>query len=729
MLEFWDQWISWVGTGALVIESLFSEVVEGSEVVFLLWSVSEVLDEWADAAGLHEVEAFLAEDFLLFFVSLTLFGEAAVFGDFCVSSEGAWILVLWEAALLGWGVGGVESDDWDEADGVGETVWDVELLAELVGDGVGDTEEGVGEGHASEGSGVVHGFAGLLGLLVDGLGEILEDELDGLEGDWLGELGGEHGDIGLNGVGEGVDAGPASEEGWHGHGEGRVDDGHLWGEHVVGEWVLDLQLFVGDDGEWGDFRASTRGGWDADGVGLALLHVEELWEFVDTLTDIHETLGEAGEVDLVVLVLETNHLHQIHGGTTTEGDEQVWLEGVDQGEALVAASKVRVWGDVEEDGALDAVGLEWLDDPVSVAEVEQHLVGDEEASLEDIQLLEGLLEAPVLEVHLGWGLEPEAVLSLDDHLLVVQQVLDTDVLGDGVTAVGTATNGEGWVEGEVVEVTDTAVGGWLVDDQTTGLNGVGEFVDSVLGLEGGVDGSGVTLTSEVDGGLGDLESLVEVLGTEHTENWGKLLQTHSIGVGDESPVGFADEDLAWVVSWDGKTSLLADFTSWATDGVWIHLADAKLVEWEDEVTNLLGFFSVHDVATTVGELSLNLLINSVNDDARLLRSADNTVIESLGHDDGGNSVLNVTELINDGAVVTRADTEGWLTRRIGGVNHCRATSGEDAGSKLVLHQLTREINGWDSDPTNAVGWGTSSDGSITNNAGSFDGRLSSSWMW
>lgn len=95
----------------------------------------------------------------------------------------------------------------------------------------------------------------------------------------------------------------------------------MWGEHVVSKWILDLELFVSDNGEWGNFGTGTRGGWDADGIGLALLHVKEFWELIDTFTDIHETLGETGEVSFTMFVLQTNHLHEVHSGTTTEGDE------------------------------------------------------------------------------------------------------------------------------------------------------------------------------------------------------------------------------------------------------------------------------------------------------------------------------------------------------------------------------------------------------------------------
>lgn len=62
------------------------------------------------------------------------------------------------------------------------------------------------------------------------------------------------------------------------------------GEHVICKWVLDLDLVIGDNSEWSDLRTGTRSGWDADGVGLDLFHVEEFWELVHTLADVHEAL-------------------------------------------------------------------------------------------------------------------------------------------------------------------------------------------------------------------------------------------------------------------------------------------------------------------------------------------------------------------------------------------------------------------------------------------------------
>lgn len=138
--------------------------------------------------GFHQLQDALAEGLGLLGVRHLWLCEATVVCDLGVSVLSLWIFVLWEGTHASWGFGRVVSDDWDEADGVGKAVWDVELLAELVGDGVVETQEGIGEGHAGESGSDVDLLTGLLRDLVDRLVKVVEDQLRGAEGDWLSVL-------------------------------------------------------------------------------------------------------------------------------------------------------------------------------------------------------------------------------------------------------------------------------------------------------------------------------------------------------------------------------------------------------------------------------------------------------------------------------------------------------------------------------------------------------------
>ncbi len=72
----------------------------------------------------------------------------------------------------------------------------------------------------------------------------------------------------------------------------------------------------------------------------------------------------------------------------------------------------------------------------------------------------------LLEIDLFRSAEPQHVLTALGHSLDVDQVLHPNVLGDGVAAPGAAAQGQRRLHAEVVQVTDAAVRGRGVDDDT-----------------------------------------------------------------------------------------------------------------------------------------------------------------------------------------------------------------------------------------------------------------------
>ena len=89
-----------------------------------------------------------------------------------------------------------------------------------------------------------------------------------------------------------------------------------------------------------------------------------------------------------------------------------------------------------------------------------------------LQLIESDRQTAFLEIYLFRDSEPKHVLSPFGNGFGVQQVLDTYVLRYRVAAVGTAAQGQGRSQLEVIEITDTSVGGWGVDQDTAGLHAV-----------------------------------------------------------------------------------------------------------------------------------------------------------------------------------------------------------------------------------------------------------------
>ena len=245
----------------------------------------------------------------------------------------------------------VELDDEGLEDGVAEAVGEAELGADLVGDGVGDAEEGVGEGHAGEALGDVHAAAGGHVAVVGG-DEVVVDHLDGLDGEGVGEVAVEGGDVGFDGVGEGVEAGVGGELGGHGLGKVAIDDGDVGGDFEVGEGVFDLGGVVGDDGEGGDFGGGAGGGGDGGEDGLLAEDGEGEGVF-----DVVEGL-------FGVLVEDPHGLGGVDGRAAADGDDDVGLgvahglgalhDGLNGGVGLNAGEEGDLEAGVSED-LLEAV--------------------------------------------------------------------------------------------------------------------------------------------------------------------------------------------------------------------------------------------------------------------------------------------------------------------------------------------------------------------------------------
>ena len=234
------------------------------------------------------------------------------------------------AALAGLAV---ELDDEGLEDGVAEAVGQVELRADLVGDGVGDAQQGVGEGHAGEALGDVHPPAGGQVAVVGGH-EVVVDHLDGLEGQRVGEGAAKRGHVGLDGVGEGVQPRVRRQLRGHGLGQVAVHHGHVGGDLEVRQGILDLGGIIGDDGEGGDLGGGAGGGGDGheDRLVAQRGHREGILDVLEGLFGM--------------LVEDPHGLGRVDGRAAADGDDDVGLglahgrgalhDGLDRGVGLHA---------------------------------------------------------------------------------------------------------------------------------------------------------------------------------------------------------------------------------------------------------------------------------------------------------------------------------------------------------------------------------------------------------
>ena len=142
---------------------------------------------------------------------------------------------------------------------------------------------------------------------------------------------------------------------------------------------------------------------------------------------------------------------------------------------------------------------------------------------------------------------------------------------------------------------------------------------------------------------------------------------------------------------------------------------------QDGLTDLLGLVGIQEVAAAVSELLLHCVINSLMSDNGLLGSADHTVIEGLGVDDGVNSHHNIGGVVDDSGGVTGANAQSRLTGRISSLHHAGATGGQDDVS--ASHNLVGQFQRGHVDPCDDVLGSAGCNSSVQNNLSSSDGAL------
>ena len=289
-------------------------------------------------------------------------------------------------------------------------------------------------------------------------------------------------------------------------------------------------------------------------------------------------------------------------------------------------------------------------------------------------------------------------------------MLGTDVLGDGVTTPGAATQGQGRGQREVVQVTDTTLGGGGVDEDTGGLHLVAEVLDAVgIAILVGIETGGVADTTDVDHVAGHFDGFFEVLGTEHTQRWREFLVSELVFRAEFQT--FTDEDLGG--GRHGHTGHGGDL-----GGRLAHDVGVQGAVDQQHFTHLVRFVLGEDVAGVGRETLLDLVVDGVDHDDSLLGGTDHAVVEGLGHQDGGDGTLHVGGFVDDDGHVARTHADGGFAGGVGGLHHARATGGQDQVDVVVTHQGIGEFDGGLINPADDVFRRTGSHGCIQYQLGS-----------
>ena len=604
-----------------------------------------------------------------------------------IALQGVGVVILGEGAHLGRDLSGVEPEHVADHQGVGHSVGQVVEGTQLVGHGVAHSQKGIGEGHARHRGGIGHLLPGLrvAGAVVIGPGQVSEDHLEGPQGDAVGVVGGHHRGVGLQGVGDSVDARSGGEPLGGVHHHVRVHDGHGGHQLIVRQGVLHPGALVGDDGKGGHLRAGAGGGGDGDESGL----LPHLGESVHPLADVHESHGHVHEIGLGVLVHHPHDLARVHGRAAADGDDAVRSEGPHPLRARLGTGQGGVGSHVIEHVIGDAHLVQLVGDRLSVTVCVQELVGDNERPLLVHHLPQGHGQAALLEIHLLRCPEPEHVLSPLRHGLDIQQMLDAHVLRHGVAAPGAAAQSQGWGQLEVVQVADASLGGGGVHQDAAGLHPLGEAVQLLpLSHRIEVDGGSVAVAAVGHQAVGLVQRVVKVLGPVHGQHGGELLVSELLrGL---HAVHLADEDLG------GLRRLNAGQFADAVGALAHDLIVQGAVD-EDGLSDPVRLLSFQEVAAPGGKLRLHLVVDGVQDDDALLRGAHHAVVKGLGVDHRADRQGHIGGAVDDGGDVASAHAHGGLAGRIGRLHHAWSAGGQD--QVHLRHQQAGELQAGHVDPS------------------------------
>lgn len=136
--ELCDEWVARVRTGALVIEGLEGEVIKSAHVVFFAGCVAEVFDKRTYVDFLVEIIDGVNKRVNFLSISLSSTCQTTVISNLSITFNRYWILILWECSHFSRYISRIEAYDTRQANGIGETVRDVETLTQLMCHGVAD---------------------------------------------------------------------------------------------------------------------------------------------------------------------------------------------------------------------------------------------------------------------------------------------------------------------------------------------------------------------------------------------------------------------------------------------------------------------------------------------------------------------------------------------------------------------------------------------------------------
>ena len=351
--------------------------------------------------------------------------------------------------------------------------------------------------------------------------------------------------------------------------------------------------------------------------------------------------------------------------------------------------------------------------------VEEGVCYDEAAFLahNSTELIKSNRHTALLKVNLFRCSHPEHILSPFSNSLGIEKVFDTNVLGYGVTAPGTAAKSKGWSKLEVIKVTDTTLGRRCIDKDTAGFHSCFEFIHLLCFIYVDVEGRGMTIAAVCNELRSLCNSIVKILGLVHGKYRGKLLVCEFFA--DINGLNLTDQDLG--LSRYSNACHFSDSSSFLSYDLGIQCAVDK-----DGLSDFLDLVFFKEVASSVKELFLHFFINALQNSYGLLGSTDHTIVKGLGVDDGVNCKTDICAVINNGRCISGSYTNSRFTGGVSCFDHSGTTGGKD--DICVLHYHVGKVKAWDIDPSDDSFRRTCGNSCFQNNFCSFNSGFLSTRM-
>ena len=151
--------------------------------------------------------------------------------------------------------------------------------------------------------------------------------------------------------------------------------------------------------------------------------------------------------------------------------------------------------------------------------------------------------------------------------------------------------------------------------------------------------------------------------------------------------------------------------------------DRAALRVEDDRAELGHLLLVEEVGTHGLELLLDLVVDVLVDDDRLLAGAYDAVVEGLRHQDRGDRHLDVGALVDEGGGVSCTDADCRLSGGVGALDHSRTARGKDQVHQRMVHEEVRLVHRGLVDPGDDVLGGSCRDGCVTDDACGIAGAL------